>query len=121
MGQRRWRSGHVGRVRRGVVGTKTKAPDRFMFATASGRIWLRWVPLRTLGNLAAWSRDIQVKSHRKVNQVTESQEKSPYGAARESTEGNYDMDLVAIQIGVTGVLLIAHFSRMVWDRIFRSA
>jgi hypothetical protein len=41
--------------------------------------------------------------------------------ARESTEGNYDMDLVAIQIGVTAVLLIAHFSRMVWDRIFRSA
>jgi len=30
------------------------------------------------------------------------------------------MDLVAIQIGVTAVLLIAHFSRMVWDRIFRS-
>jgi len=31
------------------------------------------------------------------------------------------MDLVAIQIGVTAVLLIAHFSRLVWDRISRSA
>jgi hypothetical protein len=27
------------------------------------------------------------------------------------------MDLVAIQIGVTAVLLIAHFFRVVWDRI----
>jgi hypothetical protein len=27
------------------------------------------------------------------------------------------MDLVAIQIGVTAVLLIAHFSRVVWDRV----
>lgn len=27
------------------------------------------------------------------------------------------MDLVAIQIGVTGVLLIAHFFRLVWDRV----
>src|ERR1700745_3647873 len=42
---------------------------------------------------------------------------SPCGVARESTEGNYDMDLVAIQIGVTAVLLIAHFSRLVWDRV----
>jgi hypothetical protein len=41
MDLRRWRSAHVGRVRRGVVRTKTKAPDRFMFATALARIWLR--------------------------------------------------------------------------------
>jgi hypothetical protein len=41
MHPRRWRSGHVGRVRRGVVGTKTKAPDRFMFATALGLTSLR--------------------------------------------------------------------------------
>jgi hypothetical protein len=27
------------------------------------------------------------------------------------------MDLVAIQIGVTAVLLLADFSRMVWDRV----
>jgi hypothetical protein len=27
------------------------------------------------------------------------------------------MDLVAIQIGVTAVLLIAHFFSVVWDRI----
>ena len=27
------------------------------------------------------------------------------------------MDLVAIQIGVTAVLLIAHFFRVVWDRV----
>jgi hypothetical protein len=31
------------------------------------------------------------------------------------------MDLIAIQIGLTGVLLIAHFFRLVWDRVFRSA
>ena len=37
--------------------------------------------------------------------------------ARESTEGNWDMDLVAIQIVVTAVLLIAHFFRVVWDRV----
>jgi hypothetical protein len=35
---------------------------------------------------------------------------------RESTEGDEDMDLVAIQIGVTAALLIAHFFRVVWDR-----
>ena len=27
------------------------------------------------------------------------------------------MDLVAIQIGVTAVLLVAHFFRLVWDRV----
>jgi hypothetical protein len=27
------------------------------------------------------------------------------------------MDLVAIQIGVTAVLLITHFFRVVWDRV----
>jgi hypothetical protein len=31
------------------------------------------------------------------------------------------MDLIAIQIGLTGVLLIAHFFRLVWDRVFPSA
>jgi hypothetical protein len=31
------------------------------------------------------------------------------------------MDLVAIQIGVTAVLLIAHFFRVVWDRIAPSS
>jgi hypothetical protein len=39
---------------------------------------------------------------------------------RESTEGKEDMDLIAIQIGVTAVLLIAHFFRVVWDRVFQS-
>jgi hypothetical protein len=27
------------------------------------------------------------------------------------------MDLVAVQIGVTAVLLIAHFFRVIWDRV----
>jgi hypothetical protein len=31
------------------------------------------------------------------------------------------MDLIAIQIGVTAVLLIAHFFGLVWDRVFQSA
>jgi hypothetical protein len=31
------------------------------------------------------------------------------------------MDLIAIQIGITAVLLIAHFFRLVWDRVFQSA
>jgi hypothetical protein len=31
------------------------------------------------------------------------------------------MDLVAIQIGVTAVLLTAHFFGVVWDRVFRPA
>jgi hypothetical protein len=43
-----------------------------------------------------------------------------HSAARESTDGNEDMDLIAIQIGVTAVLLSGHFFRLVWDRIFRS-
>ena len=30
------------------------------------------------------------------------------------------MDLVAIQIGVTAALLIAHFFHVVWDRVFQS-
>ena len=28
------------------------------------------------------------------------------------------MELIAIQMGITAVLLIAHFFRLVWDRIF---
>ena len=64
--------------------------------------------------------DIHVKSHRKQNQVRVATE-SPYSAARDSTEGNEDMDLIAIQIGITAVLLIAHFFRLVWDRVFQSA
>jgi hypothetical protein len=31
------------------------------------------------------------------------------------------MELIAIQIGITAVFLIAHFSRLVWDRVFQSA
>ena len=42
------------------------------------------------------------------------------GSARYN-RGNEDMDLIAIQIGITAVLLIAHFFRLVWDRVFQSA
>jgi hypothetical protein len=31
------------------------------------------------------------------------------------------MDLIAIQIGVTAVLLSGHFFSLVWDRVFQSA
>lgn len=31
------------------------------------------------------------------------------------------MDLIAIQIGVTAVLLIAHFFHVVWDRVLQAA
>jgi hypothetical protein len=31
------------------------------------------------------------------------------------------MDFIAIQIGISAVLLIAHFFRLVWDRVFQSA
>jgi hypothetical protein len=31
------------------------------------------------------------------------------------------MDLIAIQIGVSAVLLSGHFFRLVWDRVFPSA
>jgi hypothetical protein len=31
------------------------------------------------------------------------------------------MDLIAIQIGVTAVLLSGHFVCLVWDRVFQSA
>ena len=63
-----------------------------------------------------------MKSHREENQVTEPQRNlTPYSDARESTEGKEDMDLIAIQIGVSAVLLIAHFLRVVWDRVFQPA
>jgi hypothetical protein len=59
--------------------------------------------------------------HREENQVTEPQRNLrtvPRANQQKDMEG---MDLIAIQIGVTAVLLIAHFFRVVLDRVFQSA
>ena len=43
-----------------------------------------------------------------------------YRESCRSTQGGFEMDLVAIQMGLTVVLLMAHVVRVVWDRLSRS-